>query len=222
MDQKSVDCGLFPYISSPGEFRSKDLEGERKKIIFKFNLQKMMRRRSALRSLALVLGGTVVLPAWATQWNEATIGPLPGGLATADQTRLLAALVETIIPATDTPGAKDLGVHLFILKMLADCYEPAEQTRFITGLSQLEDMVQARYGKSFLACSPDQRLEILQGREEALKTQPAEQNPFFPFLKNMTIQGYLNSEYVMREVYKYELAPARYHGCVPVKLSAKR
>lgn len=181
-----------------------------------------MRRRSALRSLALVLGGTVVLPAWATEWNAAAIGALPPGLATADQTALLAELVETIIPATDSPGAKALGVHLFMLKMLADCYEKTEQTRFFNGLAELDNLVQARYGKSFVACSPAQRLEFLQGREEALQAQPGGKNAFFPFLKNMTIQGYLNSEYVMREVYKYELVPARYHGCVPVKLSAKK
>jgi hypothetical protein len=170
----------------------------------------------------LVLGGTVVLPAWATSWNQASIGPLAAGLASADQTALLAALVETIIPATDSPGAKDLGVHLFILKMLADCYEKTEQARFLNGLTELDERVGASHGKSFAACSPAQRLEILQGREAALKSLPAEKDPFFPFLKNMTIQGYLNSEYVMREVYKYELVPARYHGCVPVKLSAKR
>jgi Gluconate 2-dehydrogenase subunit 3 len=181
-----------------------------------------MKRRSALRSLALVLGGTVVLPAWATSWNAESIGELQAGLASADQTALLAEIVETIIPTTDSPGAKALGVHLFILKMLADCYEKPEQTRFLNGLTQLEEMVRSAYGKSFVACSQAQRLEILQGREAALKSQPAEKDPFFPFLKNMTIQGYLNSEYVMREVYKYELVPGRYHGCVPVKLSAKK
>ena len=175
-----------------------------------------------MRSLALVLGGTVALPAWATSWNPDSLGSLEAGLATAGQTELLAELVETIIPTTDSPGAKALGVHLFILKMLADCYEKTEQTRFLNGLNELDKMVQATHGRSFVDCTPGQRLQILQGREEALKILPAEQDPFFPFLKNMTIQGYLNSEYVMREVYRYELVPGRYQGCVPVKLSAKK
>jgi hypothetical protein len=181
-----------------------------------------MKRRTALRSLALVVGGTLALPAWATRWEAGSLGALPANLASPGQTALLAEIVATIIPATDTPGAKDLGVHLYILKMLADCSGKAEQTRFLNGLDELDKMVRAGYGKSFVACSPAQRLEILQGREAAAKSTPAEPKPFFPLLKNMTIQGYLNSEYVMRDVYKYELVPGRYHGCVPVKLSAKR
>jgi hypothetical protein len=181
-----------------------------------------MKRRTALRSLALVMGGTIALPAWAKAWNVEMLAATPNVLAAPNQQALLAALVETIIPATDSPGAKALGVHLFILKMLADCYEKTEQTRFLNGLDELEKTVQSGYGTSFMACSETQRLAFLQGLEEAAESGAAGEKPFFPFLKNMTIQGYLNSEYVMRDVFKYELVPARYHGCVPVKLSAKR
>lgn len=176
----------------------------------------------ALRSLALVVGGTISLPAWARQWNPDTVSNQPKGLLTPNLENLLAEIVDTIIPATNTPGAKDLGVHQFILKMLADCYVKKEQTRFVNGLTELEKIVKATYGHAFTACTPAQRLEILIARETATQILPSEQEPFFPFLKNLTIQGYLNSEYVMREVYKYELAPARFHGCVPVTTSAKR
>jgi hypothetical protein len=181
-----------------------------------------MKRRTALRSLALVVGGTIALPAWAKAWNPDVLAAIPNGLATPNQEALLAAVVDTIIPTTDSPGAKDLGVHVFLLKMLADCYEKTEQTRFLNGLDELEKNARSAYGKSFIACSETQRLAYLQGLEEAAKSVPTETNPFFPFLKNMTIQGYLNSAFVMRDVFKYELVPARYHGCVPVKLSANR
>ncbi|MGV3587461.1 MAG: gluconate 2-dehydrogenase subunit 3 family protein [Adhaeribacter sp.] len=181
-----------------------------------------MKRRTALRSLALVVGGTLSLPAWANAWNVDSLIDKPNRLVSPDQETLLAALVETIIPATDTPDAKDLGVHQFIFKMLADCYEKPAQERFTAGLKELDKLVKAGYGKSFVACTPAQRLEILKAREEAAKILPPEKEPFFPFLKNMTIQGYLNSEYVMREVYKYELVPGRYNGCFPVTASAKK
>jgi hypothetical protein len=181
-----------------------------------------MKRRTALRSLALVMGGTIALPAWAKEWNADTLAAKPTGLASASQQALLAEVVETIIPTTDSPGAKALGVHLFMLKMLADCSEKTEQTRFLNGLDELEKAAQASQGKSFMALSPTQRLAFLQAQEAAAKAGTSGKNPFFPFLKNMTIQGYLNSEYVMRDVFKYELVPARYHGCVPVKISAKR
>ncbi|GEO03568.1 hypothetical protein AAE02nite_12320 [Adhaeribacter aerolatus] len=181
-----------------------------------------MKRRTALKSLALVLGGTLSLPAWANAWNADTLSGNLNQLVSPDQQALLAEIVETIIPATNTPGAKDLGVHRFILTMLADCYEKSAQNRFVEGLTELDETVKAHYGKSFVTCSPAQRLEILKAREEAAKILPPEKEPFFPFLKNITIQGYLNSEYVMREVYKYELVPGRYNGCFPVTASAKK
>ncbi len=167
------------------------------------------------------MGGSLTLPAWANAWNLDTFSDKKNWLVSPDQEALLAELVETIIPATDTPGAKDLGVHRFILSMLADCYEKPAQTRFVEGLAELDTIVKTGYGKSFVACTSAQRLEILKAREEAAKILPPEKEPFFPFLKNMTIQGYLNSEYVMRDVYKYELAPGRYNGCFPVTASAK-
>ncbi|MGV3504102.1 MAG: gluconate 2-dehydrogenase subunit 3 family protein [Adhaeribacter sp.] len=181
-----------------------------------------MKRRTALRSLALLVGGTLALPAWASGWQASALAPLPSALADAGQTALLGELVETMIPASDTPGARELGVHLYILTMLADCYDKTAQRRFTKGLQELDQLVKAGYGKAFADCSAAQRLEILQGREAAAKLLPPEQEPFFPFLKNMAIQGYLNSAYVLRDVYRYELVPARFHGCVPVKQSAKR
>ncbi|MGV3640948.1 MAG: gluconate 2-dehydrogenase subunit 3 family protein [Adhaeribacter sp.] len=181
-----------------------------------------MKRRTALRSLALLVGGTMALPAWASNWDAAALAPLPLSLADAGQTALLGELVETIIPASDTPGARELGVHLYILTMLADCYDKPAQARFRKGLQELDQLVKTGYGKPFGDCPPAQRLEILQGREAAARLLPPEQEAFFPFLKSMTIQGYLNSAYVMRDVYRYELVPARFHGCVPVKQSAQK
>ncbi|KAA5548847.1 gluconate 2-dehydrogenase subunit 3 family protein [Adhaeribacter rhizoryzae] len=181
-----------------------------------------MKRRTALKSLALVMGGTIALPAWAKAWNADILSSNSNWLVSPDQQALLAEIVETIIPATNTPGAKDLGVHRFILTMLTDCYEKSAQNRFVEGLKELDETVRASYGKSFVTCTPAQRLEILKAREEVAKILPPEKEPFFPFLKNITIQGYLNSEYVMREVYKYELVPGRYNGCFPVTASAKK
>ena len=181
-----------------------------------------MKRRAALKSLVLAVGGTIYLPAWANNWNLDTIPEKQNGFVFPDQETLLAEIVETIIPATDTPGAKDLGVNRFILTMLTDCYDKPAQIRFLNGLAELDKKIKANYGKSFVACTPAQRLAILRDREEAAKILPPEKEPFFPFLKSMTIQGYLNSEYVMRDVYKYELVPARYNGCFPVPVSAKK
>ena len=51
-------------------------------------------------------------------------------------------MVETIIPATDTPGAKALNVHQFIQKMVADCYAKTAQETLQKGLDSLDGLAQ--------------------------------------------------------------------------------
>ena len=47
---------------------------------------------------------------------------------------MLEALVDTILPATDTPGARQARVHVFVDLALRDCYTPSEQQLFVDGL----------------------------------------------------------------------------------------
>ena len=99
-------------------------------------------RRSALRRLSLVLGGVATAPL--------ASGLLGGcrtpaaGEAYAYQTlgepqqRTLAALVDQIIPATDTPGAAEAGVPQFVDMMLTEWYAPEERDRFLAGLDDVD------------------------------------------------------------------------------------
>ena len=50
---------------------------------------------------------------------------------------MLEALVDTILPATDTPGARQARVQVFVDLALRDCYTPAEQQLFVAGLEAL-------------------------------------------------------------------------------------
>ena len=49
------------------------------------------------------------------------------------------------------------------------------------------------------------------------KSENSAEKSFIQLVKGLTIKGYLSSEYVMTNLRIYEYAPARYHGCVPVK-----
>lgn len=171
-----------------------------------------MKRRTVLKQLALTLGTVVSLPAWATQWSPQATSSYPNLAISPSQEILLAEIVETIIPTTDTPGAKEIGVHQFILTMLNDCYEKSAQDSFSTGLTSLEALTKTSFGKLFVECTPAQRLDILRKMEGS-----TDKNAFLPFVKRLTIQGYLNSEYVMTNLLIYELVPARFNGCFPVK-----
>jgi hypothetical protein len=180
-------------------------------------IKRKMQRRSALKQITLAFGGIVALPAWAHGWSKNALAlhsklKLPSELET-----ILSLVVDTIIPATDTPGAREIGVDKFILTMIEDCYEKAVQEKFVNGLQAIEEAAKISSGSSFITCTSLQRTQILTKMEIETHTAGKENSSAFPLIKDLTIQGYLNSEYVMKNLLKYELIPGRFNGCFPVK-----
>lgn len=164
--------------------------------------------------MALVAAGLMLLPGCdTTGWKETAVQSADS-LLSAKQEGLLAEIVETLIPATDTPGAKELKVHSFINKVVTDCFEEDAQVALVKGLEQVEKLSQAKYKKSFSAISSAEKTAIL---EQMSLTEEAGQKDFFELVKGLTIHGYMTSEYVMTNIVKYEMVPGRYHGCVPVQ-----
>jgi Gluconate 2-dehydrogenase subunit 3 len=171
-----------------------------------------MERRKAIKGIALSLGSLVSLPAWASGWNPSTIGSsLPAAIGGE---ALLSELVETIIPATNTLGAKGLGVHQFIQKMIADCYDKKSQANFEKNLADIDPLSIKTFGKPFAEGDATQRLNLLQSLEQSTDKNTVS---FYRTLRGLTIQGYTSSEYYMTKFTDYEMAPARFYGCVPVK-----
>ena len=161
--------------------------------------------------MAGAVSGLMALPAWASNWTPETVRTARSFLSAA-QTDLLAGMVETIIPKTDTPGAKDLNVHLFVQKMVADCYPVAMQETLKKGLDGLDNQAQKSFGKPFAEGDATQQTALL-----TQFAQDADQKDFHKLVKNLTIRGYLSSEYVMTNLTHYQFIPGHYYGCVPVK-----
>jgi hypothetical protein len=132
----------------------------------------------------------------------------------------LAALTEALIPTTSTPGARDVSAHLFVLKMMDDCFSPQEQTKFFKGMRQLEDQAHATLGTSF-AASAGPRRESLMQTIEAGKAPGEELGFFYSTTKKQTILAYSSSSWFLTKVQVYELVPGRFHGCVPVQQQLK-
>lgn len=170
-----------------------------------------MERRAVLKSMAAAIGGIVSLPSWATGWNSSSLGT--SSLLTADQNLMLAEVVETFIPATDTPGAKEIGVHKFVSTMIADCYDLPAQETLTKGLQTLDTLSRQTFGKSWIDGSKKQKNNLLEGM--GISDDPVKKD-FFTMVKGLTIQGYMNSEYVMTNITRYELIPGRFHGCVKI------
>lgn len=151
--------------------------------------------------------------------SEVSADWLPQFLS-AEQGDILVQATERILPATDTPGANDVGVHEFIDQLLQDCLDGAEKKIFTDGLLKIEEDSRSAYKKSFVRCSVDQQNELFtKYDQEAFQTnQSGEENakkPFFTMLKELTLLGYFTSEKVGEEVLAYDPVPAAYQGCIP-------
>jgi hypothetical protein len=168
-----------------------------------------MKRRTAVKSLGLALGTLVALPAWAVGWTPDSI-EMDNFVSAADEA-LLAEIVETLIPETNTPGAKSLKVHQFVQRMIVDCYDAQTQASFNQGLAKTEALAQKYYSKSFVSCDALQRTQILLEMGNAPESMATA-----GLIKDLCIRGYTNSEYYLVNIAKYNIAPGFYHGCVPL------
>jgi hypothetical protein len=177
-----------------------------------------MKRRSALAYLAVAIGGTAVLPGCWKEWRKESL-PAHKLNMSSEQEDLLAELVGIIIPESETPGARSLGVDAFILTMVSDCSDKQAQEEFVAGFPALEEATKKRFGQSFGSFDPARRTEALRSFLTTEDPAEAQVKDFVSFLKKMTVQGYMNSEYVMTNVLNYKLIPGRFEGCAPVAQS---
>ncbi len=181
----------------------------------------LLNRREALSRIALlvvgaVFGGEAFLRGSPLEGKQSAPGFSPGELALLDE------IGDTIIPATDTPGAKAVGIAAFMAMMVQDCYDDRHHAVFKAGLGQIEAASQARFGRSFTASTPAQRTELLnvldreQRRHHATKAAGAPAH-YFRMLKQLTLLGYFTSEIGATQAVRYLEVPGSYDGSAPYK-----
>jgi hypothetical protein len=148
--------------------------------------------------------------AWAPRWIR------PARAA------MLEALVDTTLPATDTPGAREARVQVFVDLALRDCYTPAEQELFVDGLEALAEECQARHGRAFEACSPEQRHDLL-ARLDAASYAPdtGARGSFIRILKDLTLVGFFTSRIGATQVLAYQAVPGGFRGCLDLRPGQK-
>lgn len=183
----------------------------------------LMTRREAIARVSALLGGTALVGSNAFLAGCAATSsrrPTAEQLFTADEIALLDEIAETILPATSTPGAKAAGVGPFIAVMVADTYEPEEQTIFRSGLDSLERACIAMHSAPFMSVSADQRLALVErlDREQFdyMNARRADAPVhYFRMIKELTLLGYFTSEIGYTEAMRYVETPGRFDPCVP-------
>ena len=175
-----------------------------------------MNRRTALKTCLVFTAGAALLPSCMQERSKSSL-LLKNIKINGDQEQLMAELSEAIIPKTDTPGARDVGAHLFALMMVDECYKPGDRDKFVLGLKQFEDYTKKKFGKSFVEITQAQRNELVKEMESRKEEKDNEAVSFYKTTRGLTIQCFTGSQYFLTKVRVYEMAPGRFHGCVPVK-----
>jgi gluconate 2-dehydrogenase gamma chain len=192
----------------------------------------VMSRREAIRQVALLMGGAVSAPAILGLLSGCSAEP--GADVEADwkpkfltqaQGALVAEVAEIMIPRTDTPGARDVGVPAFIDTMLKDAYSKDEQERFVAGLADFEARARSEHGRAFLEMEPGQRAAMVkkvhdpavEAERQSTLSLDERHRPFILTMKELTMLGYFTSEPGATQVLQYRPVPGAYHACVPLQ-----
>lgn len=199
-----------------------------------------MDRRELLKMIAVLTGGAViggeVFLSGCTPSTKSAAGFSATNIALLDE------VGETIIPATDIPGAKAAQIGEFMKTIVTDCYTESQQTAFMKGIGQLDEACKKMHGKEFMKCSAEERHDFLvslekeakaynekrdaddkllrEANDEANKKLPwKDQKEFeggpshyYTMMKQLTLWGYFSSKVGATQALQNVPVPGRYDG----------
>jgi hypothetical protein len=207
-----------------------------------------MDRRELLKLVTLATGG--VLIGGQMFLSGCKNDPKLGGVAfSAEDISFLDEVGETILPKTNTPGAKQAQVGEFMKVMVNDCYDETDQKTFHEGISRLNEACEKMHKTSFMEASPEQKQSLLISLDKEAKEYQKKKNDFdkeqrqkekeekdkgnkdfkkermqshyFTMFKQLTITGFFTSKIGATEALRYMPVPGKYDGAFPYKKGDK-
>jgi hypothetical protein len=134
---------------------------------------------------------------------------------TAHEYATVAVLVDLIIPKDERSGsATDAGVPEFMDFMMID--QPRRQVAMRGGLALIDRMCEARYDKRFVACTDQQRREILDQIAYTTNVAPASAPAvaFFNSFRDLTATGFWTTKMGIADLeYKGNAFVDEWNGC---------
>lgn len=201
-----------------------------------------MDRRELLKMIAVLTGGAVIGgEVFLSGCKTNTSG---GTTFSTENIALLDEVGETIIPATDTPGAKAAKVGEYMKTIVTDCYTEAQQKVFTEGMAGLDEACKKLNGKTFMDCTAEQRKAFLitlekeakefnkqrDEKDKAAKDKARlEMDPnyvgspshYYTMMKQLTLMGYFTSEIGSKQALRWKAIPGKYDGAFPYKKGDK-
>lgn len=167
----------------------------------------MLNRREAFGGL-MVVAAVGLTPAYAVAQGWAPVALTPTQAAT------LEAAAEAIMPATDTPGAKDAGVARTIDGWVGGYSDKTEAAAIRAALDRIDAEARAGGGASFAALGAAQQAAVLAKIDG--EAAPATGRAPFAVLKQYVTVAFFTSQPGATKTLRYVAVPGAYHGCIPV------
>ena len=180
-----------------------------------------MNRREALARL-FAITGTVAIGAelFLTGCHTSNAKKRTEPVTAADQAKL-DEIAETIIPTTDTPGAKAARVGAFMISTSAACYDDPAYASFRAGIDEIDKDSRKHHGKTFMESSVAERTALLNELDKEQRKQAREKSSdaphYFRLMKELTLMGYFTSEIGCTKALRYVESPGSFDGNLPYK-----
>jgi hypothetical protein len=185
-------------------------------------------RRDFVRKVGLSLGGLAACSlvagnsistalAYSAKSNSADIA---GYVFSQSQMNILKYIVETILPATDTPSGADVDCHGFIDHQLTYCHNKAQQQQSITIVDKIAEYSNKHYQLSYANISSKLRTDILNSIE-AEQGFTSEDKKGFKFLKALIVFGFFTTEVGATQALNYQAVPGEFNGSIPYTKESK-
>lgn len=188
-----------------------------------------MNRRKALRQTAIWAGSTIAAPSFLSllqackQQDRLNWKPL---FFSDDQAKLVGALIDTILPRTETPGGLDVKVDVFIDLLIDKTYSQEAKEQYAKELYNFNAACKNSHGKYFTALDQKQRVKVLEEEEKHPgKFSPSvwgtavgspDEVSFYRRFKSTALWAYFTSEEIGKNQLNYDPIPGEYSGCVPL------
>ena len=179
-----------------------------------------MNRREWLKNMSVLAVGAIAGPSLLAVFDAHAAAQKPGAkpqFFQPAQYTLIGTVADIVIPRTDTPGATDAGVPLFIDQMFTAVYSKADQTRYLTAMAAFDKAG----GKPFMQLDDAQRKALVTKlHKEALAVpkggKPAPAADFVLMSKKLTMLGFFLSQPGCTQVLQYSAVPGAWKADIPL------
>ncbi|NNC96373.1 MAG: gluconate 2-dehydrogenase subunit 3 family protein [Chitinophagales bacterium] len=177
-----------------------------------------MKRREILKYTAYVTGAALSAPLISSILSgcqsEAASTAADSALTffSGKEFKQLKAIVDAILPKTDSPSATEVGVHQMIDTMVGTVYRGDDQKKYKEGF----DVLLQHLG-NFASLKSEKQLEVLSALSRSESNETNDARDALLDIKQQTVAYYLTTEEIGKNYLNYLPVPGDYEACISLE-----